>query len=190
MNLPKWSTCYAVVVTIALIFCVVEFVKYERTIEELTNGSDNNNKIVETLKTEKQELENRIKDLETEKEYLERKVAVLSEETENEIIDQLEKEIDSLNIQIAELKEDNNYFINEYNQLVLDIVEILSMNPDIFEKDNKGLLNPQYALYAIDSYVGRAFELSEIQRKLFEATGIHEPLEAIDQLLNLQTNVE
>ena len=53
MNLPKWSTCYAVVVTIALIFCVVEFVKYERTIEELTNGSDNNNKIVETLKTEK-----------------------------------------------------------------------------------------------------------------------------------------
>lgn len=193
MRVPKFSEVWAVAATVGLIFSIVGLCYYQHTIDELTNGNDNNQKIVENLTNENKELKHEIKDLEKEKGFLERKVAVLSEKNDNEIIDELEKqvkdlenEIINLNNKLEEANANDDYFINKHNELVLEIVDILNMNPDIFEKDSDGLLNPQYALYAIDSYVGRAFELSELQRMLYEATGIDDSIQALQYLINIQ----
>ena len=202
---------YAIVVAIAIMLLAVKVVN--NNIEHKKMGEDNvtNKKVVETLKLENKELKEQYSDLLKEKTYLERKVEAFEEDNSNELIDELEikiaemektnKELKAKSEELAKMVEerdkdeelkkevDNRYAVIEhYNQLVMRIVDILEMNPDIFEFGENGLIDPQYALNVIEVNKRDAMAYSYIQMILYEETGYHEPDEAIYHLLEQVNN--
>ena len=202
---------YTIVVTIATMMLAVKVVNVNIDHNKISEDNKTNQKVVETLKLENKELKEQYSDLLKEKTYLERKVEAFEEDNSNELIDELEIKIAELEKSNKELKDkseeltkmveerdkdiieqdeelkkeiDNRYAVIEhYNQLVMRIVDILEMNPDIFEFGEDGLIDPQYAINVIELNKRDAMTYSYIQMILYEETGYHEPDEAIYYLL-------
>ena len=202
---------YTIVITIATMMLAFKVVNVNIDHNKISEDNKTNQKVVETLKLENKELKEQYSDLLKEKTYLERKVEAFEEDNSNELIDELEikiAEIEKTNKELKakseelskmveerdkdiieqdeELKKevDNRYaVIEQYNQLVMRIVDILEMNPDIFEFGEDGLIDPQYAINVIELNKHDAMTYSYIQMILYEETGYHEPDEAIYYLL-------
>ena len=202
---------YAIVITIATMMLAVKVVNVNIDHNKISEDNETNQKVVETIKLENKELKEQYSDLLKEKTYLERKVEAFEEDNSNELIDELENKVAELEKSNKELKDkseeltkmveerdkdiieqdeelkkeiDNRYAVIEhYNQLVMRIVDILEMNPDIFEFGEDGLIDPQYAINVIELNKHDAMTYSYIQMILYEETGYHEPDEAIYYLL-------
>ena len=202
---------YAIVIAIAIMLLAVKVVNVNKEHKKMDEDNVANKKVVETLKLENKDLKEQYSDLLKEKTYLERKVEAFEEDNSNELIDELEikiaemektnKELKAKSEELAKMVEerdkdiidqdeelkkevDNRYAVIEhYNQLVMRIVDILEMNPDIFEFGENGLIDPQYALNVIEVNKRDAMAYSYIQMILYEETGYHEPDEAIWYLI-------
>lgn len=202
---------YAIVITIATMMLAVKVVNVNIDHNKISEDNETNQKVVETIKLENKELKEQYSDLLKEKSYLERKVEALEENNSDNLIDELENKVAELEKSNKELKDkseeltkmveerdkdiieqdeelkkeiDNRYAVIEhYNQLVMRIVDILEMNPDIFEFGEDGLIDPQYAINVIELNKHDAMTYSYIQMILYEETGYHEPDEAIYYLL-------
>ena len=207
---------YAVVISIATMMLAIKVININIEHKKIDEDIITNKKVVETLKLENKELKEQYSDLLKEKAYLERKVEALEENNNNKLIDELENKIDEIEKTNKELKAkseelakmveerdkdiidqdeelkkevDNRYAVIEhYNQLVMRIVDILEMNPDIFEFGENGLIDPQYAINVIELNKRDAMTYSYIQMILYEETGYHEPDEAISYLLEQVNN--
>lgn len=177
-------------------------IKYEELLKE---ANEKHEKYVK-------EAEEKQKSLEKENKKLEGKLEVLmnDDETDQIVVElekenaELEKQLEALeadlysyDMEIGRLNEELHYEMNEknevvetYNQFVLQLVDILNMNPDIFEYDPEtGLLDPQFAINVIELNERDSREYSEIQMWLYEATGIHEPIEAVQYLIEQVNNL-
>ena len=202
---------YVIVITIATMMLAVKVVNVNIDHNKISEDNETNQKVVETIKLENKELKEQYSDLLKEKTYLERKVEALEENNSDKLIDELENKVAELEKSNKELKDkseeltkmveerdkdiieqdeelkkevDNRYAVIEhYNQLVMRIVDILEMNPDIFEFGEDGLIDPQYAINVIELNKHDAMTYSYIQMILYEETGYHEPDEAIYYLL-------
>ena len=202
---------YAIVITIATMMLAVKVVNVNIDHNKISEDNETNQKVVETIKLENKELKEQYSDLLKEKTYLERKVEAFEEDNSNELIDELENKVAELEKSNKELKDkseeltkmveerdkdiieqdeelkkevDSRYAVIEhYNQLVMKIVDILEMNPDIFEFGENGLIDPQYAINVIELNKHDAMRYGYIQMILYTETGYHEPDEAIYYLL-------
>ena len=207
---------YAIVISIATMMLAIKVININIEHKKIDEDVITNKKVVETLKLENKEIKEQYSDLLKEKTYLERKVEAFEEDNNNELIDELENKIDEIEKTNKELKAkseelakmveerdkdiidqdeelkkevDNRYAVIEhYNQLVMRIVDILEMNPDIFEFGENGLIDPQYAINVIELNKRDAMTYSYIQMILYEETGYHEPNEAIYYLLEQVNN--
>lgn len=207
---------YAIVISIATMMLAIKVININIEHKKIDEDVITNKKVVETLKLENKEIKEQYSDLLKEKTYLERKVEAFEEDNNNELIDELENKIDEIEKTNKELKTkseelakmveerdkdiidqdeelkkevDNRYAVIEhYNQLVMRIVDILEMNPDIFEFGENGLIDPQYAINVIELNKRDAMTYSYIQMILYEETGYHEPNEAIYYLLEQVNN--
>ena len=202
---------YAIVITITSMMLAVKVVNVNIDHNKISEDNETNQKVVETIKLENKELKEQYSDLLKEKTYLERKVEAFEENSSDKLIGELENKVAELEKSNKELKDkseeltkmveerdkdiieqdeelkkeiDNRYAVIEhYNQLVMRIVDILEMNPDIFEFGEDGLIDPQYAINVIELNKHDAMTYSYIQMILYEETGYHEPDEAIYYLL-------
>lgn len=207
---------YAVVISIVTMMLAIKVININIEHKKIDEDIITNKKVVETLKLENKEIKEQYSDLLKEKIYLERKVEAFEENNSNKLIDELENKIDEIEKTNKELKAkseelakmveerdkdiidqdeelkkevDNRYAVIEhYNQLVMRIVDILEMNPDIFEFGEDGLIDPQYAINVIELNKRDAITYSYIQMLLYEETGYHEPDEAIYHLLEQVNN--
>lgn len=202
---------YTIVITIATMMLAVKVVNVNIDHNKISEDNETNQKVVETIKLENKELKEQYSDLLKEKTYLERKVEAFEEDNSDKLIDELENKVAELEKSNKELKDkseeltkmvekrdkdiieqdeelkkeiDNRYAVIEhYNQLVMRIVDILEMNPDIFEFGEDGLIDPQYAINVIELNKHDAMRYGYIQMILYTETGYHEPDEAIYYLL-------
>lgn len=207
---------YAVVISIVTMMLAIKVININIEHKKIDEDIITNKKVIETLKLENKEIKEQYSDLLKEKIYLERKVEAFEENNSNKLIDELENKIDEIEKTNKELKAkseeltkmveerdkdiidqdeelkkevDNRYAVIEhYNQLVMRIVDILEMNPDIFEFGEDGLIDPQYAINVIELNKRDAITYSYIQMLLYEETGYHEPDEAIYHLLEQVNN--
>ena len=195
---------YAIVITIATMMLAVKVVNVNIDHNKISEDNETNQKVVDTIKLENKELKEQYSDLLKEKSYLERKVEALEENNSDKLIDELENkvaELEKSNKELTKMVEerdkdiieqdeelkkevDNRYAVIEhYNQLVMRIVDILEMNPDIFEFGEDGLIDPQYAINVIELNKHDAMRYGYIQMILYTETGYHEPDEAIMYLI-------
>lgn len=195
---------YAIVMSIATMMLAVKVVNVNIDHIKISEDNETNQKVVETIKLENKELKEQYSDLLKEKSYLERKVEAFEENNNDKLIDELEKSNKELKDKVEELTKiveerdkdiieqdeelkkevDNRYaVIEQYNQLVMRIVDILEMNPDIFEFGEDGLIDPQYAINVIELNKQDAMSYGYIQMILYTETGYHEPDEAIWYLI-------
>lgn len=190
---------YAIFISLLLIFAIVEISKLTEENKRLSDGvNESNEKILYTLRQENAEIKSKYENLKHEKDYLERKVKILMENNNDELIEELENEIQELEKLVDKLsgevkeykyKYEETYdkwlgVVEAYNQEVLGIVDILYMNPEIFKQDETTkLIDPQYALNVIKINRQDAVSYGRLQSILYDATGIHEPEEAVRYLL-------
>ena len=202
---------YAIIMSIATMSLAIKVVNVNIDHNKISEDNETNQKVVETIKLENKELKEQYSDLLKEKTYLERKVEAFEEDNSNELIDELENKVAELEKSNKELKDkseeltkmveerdkdiieqdeelkkevDSRYAVIEhYNQLVMKIVDILEMNPDIFEFGENGLIDPQYAINVIELNKHDAMRYGYIQMILYTETGYHEPDEAIMYLI-------
>lgn len=190
---------YAIFISLLLIFAIVEISKLTEENKRLSDGvNESNEKILYTLRQENAEIKSKYENLKHEKDYLERKVKILMENNDDELIEELENEIQELEKLVdklsGEVKEYKYKYeemydkwlgvVEAYNQEVLGIVDILYMNPEIFKQDETTkLIDPQYALNVIKINRQDAVSYGRLQSILYDATGIHEPEEAVRYLL-------